>query len=180
MISEPEQVLVAEGKPEPEINPLIPDGIEKFRPRCIVCTEFVPAKRSTGRSKDTCSPECHKVLRMYRKHCVQKTRCPACFHPATSEERELFKKWRRERGELRNGRGRPPKIGRVEQLINALSEAVEVFREYRQELIEVSTTKDEQGNSKLDSLEEIDAKDVAVLEERIGRFEKLIDTKGTE
>lgn len=114
--------------PEPEVNPLIPDGIEKFCPRCIVCTNFVPPKRATSRSKDTCSPECHKVLRAYRKHMINSRYCPACYHPSSPEERRDFIQWRKFRGERAERPGRkkkPQPIELTSELSSAAKEAAE-------------------------------------------------------
>ena len=91
----------------PEVLALIPDGIEKFIPRCIVCTNLVPSKRRTSRSKSTCSPACLTVLQMFRRHVLTSAKCIACYHPSTPEERIEFKAWRRARGELREKPGRP-------------------------------------------------------------------------
>jgi len=91
----------------PRVDPLIPNGIENFVPRCVVCTNPVPAKRATGRSKDTCGPECHKVLRAYRQHVLKSTKCPACYHPSTPAERKEFIAWRKMRGDRRQSVGRP-------------------------------------------------------------------------
>ena|ERR1700733_10407557 len=94
----------------PEILTLIPNGIENFCPHCIVCTSPVPASRARGRSKDTCSPACHAVRQLYRRFVVQTSKCIACFHPATPEERADFKEWRKDRGHLRRKTGKPLKL----------------------------------------------------------------------
>lgn len=91
------------------INPLIPNGIENLQLRCVICGEFVPAKRATSRSKFTCSPECRAVLLQFQKYQLQKKCCPACYHPSTPQEREEFKKWRKARGDVREKRGNPQK-----------------------------------------------------------------------
>lgn len=91
----------------PEILALIPDGIENFVPRCIVCTAPVPPSRARGRSKDTCSSLCHTVRQMYRKWVVQTSKCLACHHPSTPAERADFNEWRKLRGDLRRKSGRP-------------------------------------------------------------------------
>jgi hypothetical protein len=88
---------------------LIPNGIEGFIPRCVVCGEPVPLKRARGRSKDTCGAECHAVLREYRAWVIRSSRCPACYHPSTPEERADFVAWRKARGDRKAGRGRPRK-----------------------------------------------------------------------
>jgi len=89
-------------------NPLIPEGIEKFVPSCVVCKAPVPKKRATSRSKDTCSKECQAVLRAYRKFNIESRYCPSCYHPSTPEERKEFRLWRKHRGDLRERPGRPP------------------------------------------------------------------------
>ncbi len=109
----------------PEINPLIPNGIENFVPSCIVCRSPVPAKRATGRSKDTCSPECHKVRQAYRKWVIRKSKCPNCYHPSTPEERRDFLRWRKDRGQIREHGGRPPV-----KLRQSFAEAVAALRDY--------------------------------------------------
>lgn len=160
---EPEQVLrtgIDDGplmKGEPEINPLIPDGIEKFVPFCIVCRQPVPKKRATGRSKDTCSPECHKVLRKYRKYVLESSHCPACYHPSTPEQRREFIAWRKSRGDRRATLGRPP-VKREENLRKALAEAVGLLK----------AINEEQGG------------EISAILEPVSRFEKLIDTKAAE
>ena len=111
--------------PSPEVAALIPDGIDKFVPRCVVCTKPVPANRARGRSKDTCGPDCHAVLRLYRKFTVQTSKCIACYHPSTEAERLDFKRWRQARGKLREFTGRPPV-----KMRQALTEAVAILEEY--------------------------------------------------
>lgn len=109
----------------PGQNPLIPDGIENFIPSCVVCKGEVPAKRRTSRSKETCGPECYKVLRAYKKHVNEKNKCPNCRHPSTPVERKEFLLWRKAAGQIRDVRGRPP-VKREEALAQALREAVEM------------------------------------------------------
>jgi hypothetical protein len=102
-----ETVILLDAMMDDPATRLIPNGIENFIPRCIVCTSPVPAKRATSRSKDTCGPECHKVLRAYRKHVLKSTKCPACYHPSTPAERKEFQNWRKARGDRRHSVGRP-------------------------------------------------------------------------
>lgn len=93
--------------PAPEVLALIPDGIENFVPRCVVCTAEVPKKRRSSRSKSTCSPPCHAVFTLYRKHLLISSKCIACYHPATPAERAEYREWRKARGNLRRKKGRP-------------------------------------------------------------------------
>lgn len=90
----------------PEVLALIPNGIESVVLHCLICTRELPRSR---RRHGTCLPgerACQKVLTMFRRHSLQITKCVACLHPATPGEREQFKAWRRESGQLRK-KGRP-------------------------------------------------------------------------
>jgi hypothetical protein len=69
--------------------------------RCVVCGGPLPSSR---RAYGDHAGACHKVRTLYRRHIIQLTRCLACLHPATPDEREAFKQWRVSRGDLR-GRG---------------------------------------------------------------------------
>ena len=84
-----------------EVLALIPEGIEKLVLRCVVCGGPLPSSRRTVGDH---AGACHKVRRLYRRYVIQLTKCIACLHPATPEEREEFKQWRVSRGDLR-GRG---------------------------------------------------------------------------
>jgi hypothetical protein len=108
----------------PEALALIPNGIENFVPCCIVCGLPVPLSRARGRSKDTCSKACHSIRQAYRKHVLITSKCLACYHPSTPEEREDFRKWRRSRGDVQ-AKGRPPIL-----LRRALLEAIYVLEQY--------------------------------------------------
>lgn len=96
-------------------------GIESFVPHCVVCRQAVPPKRASSRSKDTCSKECHAVLRAYRKHMIASRYCVSCYHPSTPAERKEFISWRKARGDRRPTGGRPWK---EIKLAEALSEAI--------------------------------------------------------
>lgn len=91
----------------PEVLALIPNGIENFTPRCTVCGSAVPLARARGRQNETCSPPCYTVRKLFRKWLLSTRKCIACLHPATAKEREEFKAWRRHRGDILGGRGRP-------------------------------------------------------------------------
>ena len=132
------------------VNPLIPDGIENFVPSCIVCRSPVPLKRATGRSKDTCSPACHKVRQAYRRFVLHNSKCRTCFHPSTPEERRDFVRWRKDRGQLRERGGRPPV-----KLRETLQAALDELRFYL-------------------------APEDAYLESRIGEFQKILDAQKRE
>jgi hypothetical protein len=88
----------------PEVLALIPDGIENLVLSCTVCREPLPISR---RAVGDHAGACHKVRVLHRKYAIRLARCISCLHPSTPEERELFKAWRRSRGELREHGGRP-------------------------------------------------------------------------
>lgn len=159
---------------------LLPNGIEGFVPRCVVCGSTVPLKRARGRSKDTCKAECHAVLREYRKFVIYSSRCPTCYHPSTPQERAEFIAWRKARGDRRNGRGRPPRMNREEALALALHEALGTLREQRFEIFQSHCLLNEDGSPKPETLEGSAKEYVAQLESQIGRFEKLIDSDSLE
>jgi hypothetical protein len=95
----------------PEVLALIPNGIENFVPRCIVCGSNVPLSRARSRSRDTCSPPCATVKQIYRRWLLQTTKCIACYHPSTPAERDDFRQWRKERrGARKKGRPKGKKI----------------------------------------------------------------------
>jgi hypothetical protein len=91
----------------PEVLALIPDGIQEFIPRCVVCTSAVPSNRRSGITRHTCSPPCQKVWTLFRGYLLSTRKCVACLHPATPGERAEYREWRRSRGDLRQKKGRP-------------------------------------------------------------------------
>jgi hypothetical protein len=111
-------------------NPLLPDGIEGLKLRCVICTTEVPARRATSRSKDTCGPECGQVLRDWKKYNILRRRCPTCYHPSSVKEREEFKLWRKSRGEVGEAhagarvRMSDEDRGRRREYIEALKQAI--------------------------------------------------------
>ena len=108
-------------------NPLLPDGIEGLKLRCVICTKEVPARRATSRSKDTCGPECGQVLRDWKKYNILRRRCRTCYHPSSPKEREEFKLWRKSRGEVGEahaGRMSDKDRGRRREYSEALKQAI--------------------------------------------------------
>ena len=173
---EPEQATTPQTADEPvspPVNPLIPEGIENFVPSCVVCRQPVPSRRATGRSKDTCSPACQKVLRKFREYNLKRTRCPACYHPSTPSERQDFIAWRKARGDRREGRGRPP-LSREKNLRIALQSAVDLLKAHRAVVLDSNCNKDDQGKPMRSTLDAMAADEVAQLDCEISRSEKLL------
>lgn len=67
---------------------------------CTVCQSAIPESRAT-RITATCSEKCKNRLDQIRIHQRQARKCPACLHPATPEEREAYRIWRAERGDIK-------------------------------------------------------------------------------
>lgn len=68
---------------------------------CTICQEPIPDARAR-RQTSTCSEKCKNRLDAIRAHQRASKRCPYCLHPSTPEEREAFRLWRVERGEVRS------------------------------------------------------------------------------
>ncbi len=110
--------------------------IADFIPRCIVCTNEVPPRRRTSRNKETCSQECAKVLKDYKRWNLMRRFCPNCRHPSSPEERTDFLRWRKDRGMLRQKAGNPANIekslGRRKELATGLRRAIALLNDYAQ------------------------------------------------
>jgi hypothetical protein len=90
----------------PEVLALVPNGIENLVLRCVICGEALPPSRRTIGDH---TGACHKVRVMYRRYCISLTKCITCLHPSTPEQRKEFNEWRKSRGDLRSGPGKPRK-----------------------------------------------------------------------
>lgn len=74
---------------------------------CAVCGDPLPEHRARAR-RETCGKrECGIKLKQFRKMTIEVRKCPTCYHPSTPEEREDFKQWRKERGQIQRRRGNP-------------------------------------------------------------------------
>lgn len=116
-------------------NPIgVPSDISEFVPRCIVCTNEVPPRRRTGHSKETCSNECKKVLKAYRRWNVERRFCPNCRHPNTPEERKQFIAWRKATGSMKATRGNPVDMQKNliyrTEAVAAMKTAIQLLEEY--------------------------------------------------
>jgi hypothetical protein len=116
-------------------EPQIPE-IETFVPRCQVCGIEVPLKRRNRRNGNSCTVEHAAILRGWKKWLIKTSVCLTCYHPSTPQEREDFKRWRRDRGMLHETAGKPP-VKRVAALTEALQEAVGMLSEAAPELATV-------------------------------------------
>lgn len=170
---EPELATTEQTEIQP-INSLIPNGIENLVLRCVICTEPVPARRAAGRSKNTCGPECNKVLKQFRKLQIRRSRCPNCYHPSSPQERKEFIEWRKSRGDRREKRGRPP-ISQEVKLRMALQETIGWLKEELAVILECNCVATD-GEPDRATLDELALDHVTKLEELIQRSEKVIDT----
>ena len=91
----------------PEVLELIPEGIENLVLSCTVCRLPLPSARRTVGDH---AGACHKVRTLYRRLMIQQARCMACLHPSTPAERVEFRRWRKDRGDIRERGGRPKRL----------------------------------------------------------------------
>jgi hypothetical protein len=68
---------------------------------CVVCKHPIPGFRAR-RQTATCSEKCKNKLDVIRERQRAAKKCPACLHPSTPEEREEYRIWRAERGDIRS------------------------------------------------------------------------------
>lgn len=62
-------------------------------PRCVVCTNEIPADRA--RISVTCSKECGETRRAWRRARQEMKHCRYCLAPASPLERLRYQRWRR-------------------------------------------------------------------------------------
>lgn len=94
--SEENRAHAPETAAEPEAAP---EDLETLH--CTICGSPIPEARSR-RQTATCSEKCKNRLDVIRAHQRAAKKCPACLHPSTPQEREQFRIWRAERGDLRS------------------------------------------------------------------------------
>jgi hypothetical protein len=119
-------------------NPLIPEGLDKFNPKCTVCTAPIPKRRQHGNpalgGRDACSAACGRILKAKRKMDIINSTCPNCRHPSTPAEREEYKLWRKARGDVRERPGNPNNgaatKGRRVELCQALKRGMGLLQEF--------------------------------------------------
>lgn len=68
---------------------------------CTICQKVIPETRAR-RQTSTCSEKCKNRLDVIRAHQRAAKRCPSCLSPSTPEERESYRLWRVDRGDLRS------------------------------------------------------------------------------
>lgn len=73
---------------------------------CMVCKKEINKTRFR-RGSGTCSEACAQIVTKIRKLMRDQERCKMCNRPCTDEEVKDWRAWRRDRGKLRAGRGRP-------------------------------------------------------------------------
>jgi len=147
---------------------------------CTICTTEIDAKRAR-RQTATCSETCKNQLDQVRIEQRRSKKCPVCLNPSTPEERQLFRIWRAERGDIRSAE--PAKhdkgIGYRRELDRALRAAVALLEGERNNILASACTKhgDEYDFTSMD----IGLKPhYDRLASGIERFKKLIDTKGAD
>jgi predicted nucleic acid-binding Zn ribbon protein len=66
---------------------------------CTVCQKPISAERAS-RQSTVCGEKCKNKLAAIRAEQRRGRKCTVCLHPSTPEERELFRAWRAERGDI--------------------------------------------------------------------------------
>lgn len=107
-------------------DPLSPENLQ---PKCTVCTNPVPKQRVSTRTRFTCGPACLKVLQEHKKHMMKMHMCMVCQRPCTPEEKKEFIAFRKHRGEVRLGPGRPTTEQKVQKIKDALRQAIKFLEE---------------------------------------------------
>jgi uncharacterized protein (DUF983 family) len=141
----------------PEERQLLAETMKDVVLKCTVCGNDVPKRRATAKAYYTCTPECLTRLKAFRQYLRTVLRCMTCHRPHTPKEKADFIAWRKSRGELREGRGRPvaePKMREVRVLLAEAQQAVGDFADHimatdgRDETNEVTQLRGLQGRLK--------------------------------
>lgn len=75
--------------------------MKKDKIYCAICRKLIPEARRT-RPTAVCSEPCKDKLDNIRKNQRMMRKCPHCLHPSTPKEREAYRVWRVDRGEIRS------------------------------------------------------------------------------
>lgn len=67
---------------------------------CTICGGEIAEPRRQ-RQTATCSEVCKNRLDLVRGAQRAKRKCPKCLHPSSPQERELFRRWRASRGDVK-------------------------------------------------------------------------------
>jgi hypothetical protein len=97
-----------------------PGELENFSLLCVVCGGEIPKarahRRSRGSASDTCCAEHFDLVKQWRKHMARNYLCHSCLAPYSLKQREDFRRWRVETGQMRGKRG---KVSSREQKLEA-------------------------------------------------------------
>jgi ribosomal protein L37AE/L43A len=109
-------------------------------------------------------------------------KCPHCLHPSSPEEREQFRIWRVEKGDIRSADPvkRDKSTANRRDLERALKAAVRLLEDERDLIAQSHTTNDENGKPDLATMDELGRSAYEKLDSEIQRFKKLIDTKAEQ
>lgn len=157
----------------PELAPKIPSLY------CTICQQAIPAERAR-RQTATCTEGCKNKLDAVRMEQRRSRKCAYCLHPATPEERELFRVWRAERGDVRSADPvkRDKATASKRDLERTLKACVVMLEVARDEIAASETLNDEDRKPDLNTMDSQSKADYEEFETLIQRARKLIDTKG--
>jgi len=155
---------------------------------CMICGKQIPEKRARQQLRRylappaTCSEPCKDKLDYQREQVIKFRKCRFCLHPSTPQEQEEFRAWRTSRGDVKDatpvnrGQYRAAKAA----LVEALREAVGVLTEELRVILDSNCTKTPEGRPDRTTITPESSPYAEKLEEKIGRFQKLVDKYGVE
>lgn len=137
---------------------------------CVICRKQIDPKRAT-RPTATCSEVCKNRLDTIKANQRKARKCPHCLHPSTPEEREQFRLWRADRGEVRSTAPtqRDRTLPNKNLLMRALKSAVTQAKHWEEELrATLDTAEDEEARANL-------AAKLEKLSDRVQDWRSLVD-----
>lgn len=104
---------------------------------CIICQAPIPEARAR-RQTATCSEKCKNRLDTIRAHQRAAKRCPACLVPSTPAEREAFRAWRADRGDIKSSTlvKRDTSLPAKQEMRAAMLQAITALKSERDRLAE--------------------------------------------
>lgn len=108
---------------------------------CIICQAPIPEARAR-RQTATCSEKCKNRLDTIRAHQRAAKRCPACLVPSTPAEREAFRAWRADRGDIKSSTlvKRDTSLPAKQEMRAAMLQAITALKSERDRLAEALQT----------------------------------------
>ena len=158
------------------------EGIKATPTRfCTICRDAIPEKRAT-RNTATCTEKCKDALDQIKIEQRRLKMCPHCLHPASPAEREEFRRWRADRGNVKSAEPvrRDGSIAHKQDLERALKAAVKLLEAERDRIADGRCVKGENGIAELTTMDALARPDYEKLDSEIRRLKNLVDKKPAE